>query len=481
MQRLTRRTRFRRTAAEPNGANGAAALPSLVEDDDWVLEIRESHPLLDRIRAALSPVAVYPMRTLRFLRTSPGLISLVGVVLVAAILAAGFAMSSTASSQERQLQVLSDSTEPLANASQNLYSSLSEADAISNTSFIRGSLETPIARQQYNTATANASLSILESAMGMGTGNEKAARLLAEIQTKLPVYSGMVESARAQSRAGNPVGNAYQASASELLRTEILPNAAELHSLTIDEVFEQQRQLATPPWVPLSGLLAAVFLLLLAQRWLAERTKRRYNVGLATATALMVIASLLVGIVSAVTWYDSNNSQQAATGRSAPLSQLTQMRITAQQARSMETLSVIERPADSVTTEFDAALDQVEIPLMQMRDSVKDPLAVDHALTFIGEWRRSHTLTQARLSNGDHKGAVAIILGYDPQQNSASAFNNLDKVLQTLIVSARANLREFMKNSLLFSQAIAQMVFVLSLLAVAAVGLGLRPRLQEYR
>ena len=54
----------------------------------------------------------------------------------------------------------------------------------------------------------------------------QAARAIAAIAASLPVYSGLVETARANNRQGFPVGAAYLRDASNLMRGRILPPPA---------------------------------------------------------------------------------------------------------------------------------------------------------------------------------------------------------------------------------------------------------------
>jgi hypothetical protein len=61
----------------------------------------------------------------------------------------------------------------------------------------------------------------------LGT-SASALKAVATIGDQLPLYSGFVESARADNRQGLPVGAAYLRRASELLTSSILPAADQL-------------------------------------------------------------------------------------------------------------------------------------------------------------------------------------------------------------------------------------------------------------
>ena len=68
-----------------------------------------------------------------FVRSTPGRLVLVAVVLVAAVLAVGVTASMAASDRQRQLETLLSRTEPLADAAQRIYSALSSANTRSST------------------------------------------------------------------------------------------------------------------------------------------------------------------------------------------------------------------------------------------------------------------------------------------------------------------------------------------------------------
>ena len=178
----------------------------------------------------LAPALEYPKRTMSFLLTSPGRLTLAAVVLIVAILAAGLSMSDTTNNRQQQLATVSSASEPQANAAQNLYSALTIADAAANTSFSRGGLgSAPQLRKRYDDAIAQATLAGTRAAAGITEVDGESMRNIATVQRLIPVYTGLVESARANARQGHPVGVAYLAEASGLMRSEILPAAAALY------------------------------------------------------------------------------------------------------------------------------------------------------------------------------------------------------------------------------------------------------------
>ena len=182
-------------------------------------------------------------------------------IIAVAILAAGWSMSSSSNDRQVALQELLNNTEPMSYSAHNLYTSLSVADTMATTGFAQAEEESSRSRARYNDAIQKATLAATETAAGVSDVNTRELALIAQIQQQLPVYTGLVEVARTNNRSGNPVGAAYLAEASALMREQILPAAGELFSLTTQAVRDQQDRFTKPQWIPLSGLVVALALL----------------------------------------------------------------------------------------------------------------------------------------------------------------------------------------------------------------------------
>lgn len=422
----------------------------------------------------MAPALEFPKRTMSFLLTSPGRLTLAAVVLIIAILAAGLSMSQSAANRQEQLATVSSASEPQANAAQNLYSALTIADASANTSFSRGGLDSaPQLRQRYDDAIAQATLAGTRAATGITEVDGESMRNIATVQRLIPVYAGLVESARANARQGHPVGVAYLAEASGLMRNEILPAAAALYEDTSQSVADDRAKLTGLPWVPLSGLLAAVVMLLFVQWRLTRRTGRLFNTGLTAATALMVIAFLAVSFATMLSWRGS----ATLGGSYSPVQTLTEARIAAQQARASETLALVRRQPGEVAAFEEAAMKIGDL----IEESGETGEAAAEATDALQEWRRGHAEMRSRLDRGDYAGAVeaATVEGARPH-SSADAFGELDASLQTAIAEARLDLRGEIEDARQASATLSALVVLLSLGAVICVVVGFRHRLLEY-
>lgn len=423
-----------------------------------------------------------------YIATSPGKLLTLTVILSVAIFAAGYSMSQSADHRQDSLDVLLSTTEPMSYSAHNLYTSLSLADTIATTGFVQAGVESTDTRARYNAAINRASVAATVSAANIPASDAHSMRVITEIQRQLPVYTGMVETARVNNRVGNPVGVAYMAEASFLMRETILPAASDLFNMTSQRVSEAQRDLTMPQWVPLSGLLAAVFFLTIAQWWLWRLTRRRFNRGFLSATALMLAAILWVSASNFATWQAGNRGFAEAA---MPWDSLTTSRILAQQTRTAETLVLVRRQSLSSTeSTFVEAVEEVQSALSdfelaeQGSNQTHNEDTLRLARQSLTDWEEAHEALRRALESGDYERAIILSTG-SPQQNggtptAASAYGVLDNSLSALISDARASMRAFIKDGLAATTLVSTVVLLLSLGAVISIWLGIRPRLREY-
>lgn len=496
-----RRTRLRHSLS---GANRDPRKSDLEDDgadvpddtrDHWLDEVTsdEEHHRRGMMARTLDTFAVpwlWFRRAFAFLLTTPGKLVGITVILSVAIFAAGYSMSQSSSERQSELDVLLTTAEPMSYAAHNLYTSLSLADTIATTGFVQTGLEPAGTRARYNAAIDRAMVSATESAAGISLSDRDTLQLIADIQRQIPVYTGLVETARINNRMGNPVGVAYMAEASSLMRDEILPAAARLFSRTSSEVRDQQSQLTRPQWVPLSGLLAAVFFLVVAQWLLSHMTRRRLNRGFLVATALMLIAIVWVSASNFGTWQAGTRGFEEA---SMPWDSLTASRIQAQQARTSETLALVRRQSvEDTTVSFEATAEAVTVALDDFEQaeghnpnaSGANRVQIEEARTALADWEAAHERFTNAMNSGNFPEAVRLAttttLVPGSPATSAAAYDRLDGALSRLIADARSSMRAFINDGLAATQLVSSAVLLLSVLSIIAVWIGVRPRLQEY-
>ena len=117
------------------------------------------------------------------------------------------------------------------------------------------------------------------------------------ISTHLPIYSGLIESARANNRQGFPVGAAYLRPASDLMRTQILPAASTLYQVEARRLGGDYASGVSSAAVVVLVVLAVVMLglLMAVQLYLAALTHRILSVPMAVATLVGLAPHGVVG------------------------------------------------------------------------------------------------------------------------------------------------------------------------------------------
>ncbi|OHV36235.1 hypothetical protein CC117_18695 [Parafrankia colletiae] len=164
--------------------------------------------------------------------------------------------------------------------------------------------------------------------------------VMTRIATLIPEYTGLVAAAVANTRPGNPVGGAYQNLASDLMTRSILGQTDQLVAAYGDRVDRDYRQATSgaAEGALLGALGGALVALVGAQVYVFRRTNRMLNLGLVTATVLVV------GAGSAGLVLLHGQGERLATAQRSdyvPTTLLAASRTLALQARTCEFLSLI--------------------------------------------------------------------------------------------------------------------------------------------
>ena len=418
--------------------------------------------------------------------TTPGRMTIFGVLAIIMVLIGGVVASSTITSRQSHHETLLAEVEPVANASQSLYSSLTIADSAANTAFITGGIEPPELRDRYLQAIATSSSAIIAASQGLDRTDEESIDQLARINAQLTTYTGLVETARTNNRVTNPVGSAYLASASSLMQDTILPAAADLYDRQSTSVGESDEEWSSPPWGSFLLLGLAITVLLLVQQWLWKLTGRRINPGLALSTVL-VIATFLITMIAG--FLAANDNAKGLSEGAAPMNELTRQRINAQKVRAQETLNLVRRTdPEGSSAERAAILGGVRDTLTVYLDpeesgsgrvSLDDDGAVTDAIDALDDWMAAQNRADSFYQQGDYQGAIAISSGQD-EGDSGAAFDEFDESMQGAIEEARETLRTRIDNARRTSSNGPDLIMALSTLAAFAVVVGVAPRVREY-
>ncbi|MGW6915907.1 hypothetical protein ACWGB8_19145 [Kitasatospora sp. NPDC054939] len=438
----------------------------------------------------------------RATRTAPGRLRLAGVFLVVLTLGSGALTGWQLDARARAADRVVSHSQPLSQAASDIRRSLADADATAATGFLLAGAEPKSVRERYEEDLATASRLIAEAA-ARTTASSPAQRWLAELNQQLPVYAGLVESARAGNRQGYPLGGAYLRYASEQMRGTLLPAAAALADTEEQQLADDFRAARSVPWAAY-GLGTAVLLALVwVQLVLFRRTNRVFNPGLLGATA-----AVLAGLVwlTAAGLGAGGSLREGEEKGTAPLRAVNAARMDVLSARLAENLHLVARGSSTRYAELWTAntgrltgaagadgagaaegADRGDGTLAKALRLAPPEAAprVREARQLFDEWTARHRAAAAlELDKGDYQGALDATVtadGAKAGQTSDASFKATDAKLAQAAASELERFRSATDGTpgVLRGAAVAA-----GLLALAAAGCALRGlgrRLAEYR
>ena len=439
------------------------------------MTVELAHPSTEPLPSRSPIEPAHPRRW--FVSTTPGRILAIGIILATLGVTSAFATSTTIDHRQQALTTVLNHTEPLAFAAGRLYTTLSVADAAAATAFIAGA-EPRDVRQRYEQAITDAAVALTRASSGLT--DEPMQQLLGRINAQLAVYTGLIETARTNNRSGNPVGSSYLSEASSLMQQTILPDAQRLYQETSARV---DAETTASTRIPAPVILVVAITLAFgafAHRWLAQRTKRRINPGLIAGGLAILIMIIWVGTALAISTAGSRSAKDTAA---ASLKTVTNLAITAQQARADETLSLIRRGDEDIRKR--SYYQRIEAMHQQLteylaRDDAIDKTDLQNADELLTRWRQADERLNQYIAVGNYRAATQVALGTG-EDDSTPAFDKLDQALTSGIREARNQLRNDILSARRVLSGATVGGLVLSLSAAVAVALGLWPRLSEYR
>lgn len=365
------------------------------------MTVELAHPSTEPLGSRSPAEPAHPRRW--FISTTPGRIMTIGIVLAALGVASAFATSTTIEHRQQVLTAVLDHTEPLSFAAGRLYTTLSVADAAAATAFI-AQAEPGGVRLRYEQAITDASVAVTRASSGLT--DESLVQLLGRINAELAVYTGLVEIARANNRAGNPVGSSYLSEASGLMQSTILPDAQRLYQATSARVDRETTASTQIPAPVILVVATTVVFGAFAHRWLARRTRRRINPGLVVGALGILVMVVWVGTALTISTTASRSAKDTAA---ESLKTITNLAITAQQARADETLSLIRRGDEEVRKQ--AFYQRIDAMQRQLNDYMARRHAVDKpdlqgADQLLVRWRQANDRINSYISVGNYRAAT---------------------------------------------------------------------------
>jgi hypothetical protein len=376
-------------------------------------------------------------------------------------------------------------SEPLSLDAEQIYRSLSAADATEAAAFLSGGLEPLPLRARYQADITQAARQ-LEAATA-AAGQSAAGSSLATLSAGLPRYAGLVETARADNRMGLPLGAAYLREASGFMRATLLPAARDLSAQENAQLAAADQQATGLPWAALAVALIAALLLVAGQRWLARRASRILNPGLLVASVAGLAS--LVWLVTALT-VARTNLDAARDHGSAPVEALARAETAALQAHADESLTLIDRDSfalDSFQADF-VSLQKRLGPgpgtlltgaAAAAQGSRGWPRAAA-ALRDAPAWFAAHRQVRSLADSGQYTAAVRQALGVGPA-DSGYRFGRLDTDLTGAIAADQASFRSAAQRGRDDLDFLEAGMIAASLVMVAGCGWGISRRLAEYR
>ncbi|MDQ2884154.1 MAG: hypothetical protein M3Y48_24160 [Actinomycetota bacterium] len=417
--------------------------------------------------------------------TMPGKLRVIQVVLVLGVALAGAVGVYAAIARVSATVDIAEHLEPLNANVTTLYRSLADADATVAAGYLSGGVE-PTEMQTRYRRDLDAATASLAQAGTQTEGELVTAKRIADITTELPIYTGLVERARANNRRELAVGVSYLRSASNQMQDAILPAAAELQRRQAARLDDAYRRAGSVHSVALAAGGISLAGLIWAQVFLFQRTHRVFNIGLLTASGA-VLAGLAWWTVAGML---SDNSLDRALGHSQSVSDaLAPAQIAALQARAVESLELVTRTAGPNEPDFDAQMQLLDRDngaggaLGAARQFVTDPQGdalVQAALADARDYAAAHRQVRQLDDAGDYTKAVDAAV--NPHHAGAAAtFDRLDLALTAAVEHERAVFTSDIGRAHRWLTGLPVGTGGLALVAVVGVAWGVRQRLEEYR
>jgi hypothetical protein len=432
-----------------------------------------------------SPVSAVRQVT-RSAATTPGRLSVIAVGLVLLTLLTGLVAALGLQQKRSTIENLIDHREPLAAAAQQLYRSLSDADATAASAFLSDRTEQAALRQRYEIDIAQAGAALAKASSDTG-GDPDAQAQVQELNQQLPVYASLVETARTNNRQGFPAGAAYLREASGLMQAKILPAAQELYNLDFRLLRDEQDEARAFPWI--TAILAVLLLvaLIATQLYLTRKTNRLINVGLFTATAAVVVGLVWASVALLVAASGVGDGQRNG---SDVVESLVKARIVTLKCRADETLTLVARgDGKKYEDEFTKLAGEISGTtdanhLIRARGLATDAeLAgeVRAAIDNTNAWLAAHKRVREADDGGQYDQAVAIAIKQQDGASGAAAFAKLDANLLKALNLGRTEFLDETLGARDATTALVPGVAVLALLAAVGIAVGITQRLREYR
>ncbi|NEE57328.1 hypothetical protein G3M55_73880, partial [Streptomyces sp. SID8455] len=263
--------------------------------------------------------------------------------------------------------------------------------------FLAGAQEPKAVQDQYRKDIEEAAR-LLVKASANTDASTSSWQEITTLNELLPVYTGLIERARANNRQGLPLGGAYLRYANQKMTNELLPAAERLYEAETGRLDRDSADARQWPFLSLAAGIVVLGALVWMQRRNYRRTNRVFNHGLlvATAAASVVLLWLAVGHTVART-----ELRSAMTQGQESLDVLNNARINSLKARANENLTLVARgavltadgSADQYETDYTTGMKALKAQLKQagqLADDRNGSAPVAEAARSVTEWQERH-------------------------------------------------------------------------------------------
>ena len=427
--------------------------------------------------------------------TTPARLRLLLALLILLSLAWGVLAALTADQHASAAADVVAVSEPLSLDAEQIYTSLSDADATAANAFLAGGLEPAKARQRYQADITQAAIRIeaasalvgssaartqlpghltkQASAAGTAVGDD-----LAILSGQLPAYTDEVGTARADNRLGLPLGAAYLREASGLLRGTLLPAASDIYIRESTLLTSASAQATGLPLIVIAAIagLGLGYVLFRSSRWLSRHTHRVVNYGLLLAALAGLVSLVWLVAAFVIGRGDMLHAQQQG---SAPAQAFARAEVAALQAHADESLTLIDNGGDDFYQKDYLAQQKLLGPgpgtLLAAVQAAGGPGSDVAAQA--RAWYKAHAALRAKDDSGSHAAAVQSALNGD----AATSFAQLSTTLSQGINDHQAVFAASARSGRDAFTGLAVGMIVASLVMVGGCAWGLSRRLAEYR
>ncbi|MEV7424266.1 hypothetical protein [Streptomyces sp. NPDC091212] len=422
--------------------------------------------------------------------TEPGRLRIIGAALALLVVAFGAVTAWEVSDRYAAAHDVVNSSQQLSADAAGIYSSLADADTAAASAFLSGAPEPVKLREDYAEYIRTASELLIKAATHTDSSGASGTAIKS-LNEGLPVYTGLIEQARAYNRQGLPLGAAYLRYANERMTEDLLPQAKKLYDAETGRLAADNDRARQWPYASTVLAVAVLGFLFWTQRRNYRRTNRVFNLGLVCATAASLVLLVWLGVGQSLARGDLNSAQ---TQGQASLKELNDARIESLKARANENLTMVSLGAviekddrtgedeDKYEKDYQTAMGELGRALARadkLADGGSVGRQVDAARAAYGQWQGRHQEARASDAAGDYRAAVAKVIG--DEGSTGQSFNRVKQALDDSLGDKQEDFERFAEDGKSWLDGLAIGAGVLALVAAAGAVLGIGRRLSEYR